>query len=91
VIIGLLAVAALLVVPSELSGADECGGVPAIALTRGRSGYRPDSNVHSKLANFPQDTGAPIRMLIAMRLRVGTFAATADCPSILESSCALRC
>jgi len=89
VIIGLLEVAALLVVPSELSGADECCGVPAVALTRGRSG--PDSNAHSKDANIFQGTGAQVKMLLGMRLRSGTFAATADRPSILKSSCALRC
>lgn len=91
VIIGLVAIAALLVVPPELSGADECCGVPAIALTRGRTGYNPDSNDRSKLANIPQDTGPQVGMLVVMRLRVGTFAATAGCPSVLKSSCALRC
>lgn len=91
VIIGLVAIAALLVVPPELSSADEPCGVPAIALTRGRTGYNPDSNSRSKLANIPQDTGAQVGMLVGMRLRVGTFAATADSRSILKSCRALRC
>jgi hypothetical protein len=86
-----VAIAVLLVVPPELSGADECCGFPAIALSRGRTGYSPDSNARSKLANIPQPTGAQVTMLVAMRLRLGTFAATAECRSILKSSCALRC
>jgi hypothetical protein len=74
-----------------LSGADECCGVPAIALTRGRTGYSPDSNARSKLANIPQDAVTQVRILLGMQLRAGTFVATAECPSILKSSCALRC
>ena len=90
-IIGLVAIAALLVLPTELSGADECCGAPAIALTRGRTGYSPDSNSRRKLANIPQHAVAHLKILLGMQLPGGTFAATAECPSILKSSYALRC
>jgi hypothetical protein len=91
VMIGVVAIAALLVVPSELSGADECCRVQEIALTRGRTGYSPDSNVRSKRANIPENAVTRVRILLGIQPRAGTFAVPGDCHSILKSSCALRC